>query len=200
MEFHILEFLVWSRGGHFFGVYYHTKKIHVLQWGSPPTSLDLSETLAPAIGGSPYCDASGHCRLPFQLKVYRIDKLWSKSLLSDERQLESSIIWWKRKWLEQIQNIDTGIDVGPPSSKISRIFLTPLLGGCKNMRPLDSVYTWSPSAWWYASMIACSPFWNSGKWCTDLDSSNWWQSCCLHHFSLLEIDCSETDFLQKHFS
>ena len=41
------------------------------------------------------------------------------------------------------------------------------------------------------------------KWwgrCADLDSSNWWDACCFHPFSFLEIDSLQTDFLQKPFS
>ena len=51
----------------------------------------------------------------------------------------------------------------------------------------------------YPSMIRDSPFQNGGWGCTDLDSTNWWQTCCPHPFSLLEIDCSRTEFLQKAF-
>ena len=74
----------------------------------------------------------------------------------------------------QVQRIDTGIDIGPTPSKISRISLIFPLSGCKNMYPLDPISTWSCPAWGYLSMIAGSPFYGGG--CTNLDSSNWRQT------------------------
>ena len=61
---------------------------------------------------------------------------------------------------------------------------------------IDPVCTWSRPAWGYPAMIAGSPFWSGGGGF----SSNWWQACFPHPFSWLEINCSQTDFLQKPFS
>ena len=47
------------------------------------------------------------------------------------RQLESAIIWEKRKGLEQVHRCSN--DIGSPPSKISRISSTPPQVGCKNM-------------------------------------------------------------------
>ena len=166
-----------------------------VRWSST-TLLVLSQMPATAIGRSLHRDTSEHSGLPFQLTTCRLDKLWSKWLFSKERQLESSIIWWKSKRLEQVHSIDTGTDIGPPPSKISGISSTPLLVGCKKeTHLLDPICAWSHPFRGYLSMIKGSPFWNGGKLI-----SNWWQACCPHSFLLLEIDCSQTDFLQKPFS
>ena len=108
--------------------------------GSSPSSLDLSQTPAPAIRGLLYCNKSEHYWLSFQWRAYHLDKLWSRYLFSKERQLESSIIWWKRKGLKQVQSIDTVIDISPPPIYIPY---------SSNIHPLGFVWIFSwIASWW----------------------------------------------------
>ena len=95
----------------------------------------------------------------------------------------------------QVPNQNTDIKTGTDFLPTLKAFLfdLPLKARLRGAHPWDPVFIYNISFAGVTSTIENSPFWNACKEWNDLNPSIWWQPCCHHSFSWLELCCPETN-------